>query len=600
MENVKIMDIVFVNSMNFDKDLKSIPLGLLTLATILDNEGYSVDIIDFDLLIHNGAMSIEYKLDDMIDKMTNILLSLKPKIVSFYTMSNCYPFIIKLSENIKRQNSRIKIIFGGPQASLTAYETLKQVEFLDAIGIGEGERVIIPLVEALLTDKSLNEIKGVAFRQKHDIIINENQKVIEDLDELPYIGFKFLDKFIGQGWDVIDIDVGRGCPYSCRFCCTSIFWKRKYRLKSTERILQEIIRIKEKYNINRFAFQHDLFTMNREKVIDFCKQVTDKGLEIEWRCSSRIDTLDEELVAYMKKAGCSNIYIGIETGSAKMQRVIKKNLTLGNIMKVIRLLNIYKIKATTSFIYGFEEETTDDIRQTLSLINELLLNNVEAVQLHRLTILPATEYYFELKEQLVFEENSINYDVNEGRYIFELKELIKSNQYIFSNFYEFNSSLRKVSLGLNEFISFMLFVYKNFKYAYLVLIKKYDNDLYEVFADNRVLIENMKKDIFHKQYSENDLSKVILKVFYQYIQQIISNIDENKLILENMFKFEKHLFKLRYNYYSANEVTEKFSIDVLKVYKDKMEMDMDLDKISYDITVKYTKLPNNKIGLKAI
>ena len=125
--------------------------------------------------------------------------------------------------------------------------------------------------------------------------------------------------------DQIDIEGGRGCPFSCVFCSTKTFWKSNFRLKENMILIREIGELKNKYDIRRFNIVHDLFTANKSKIIEFCDLVIENQLDIVWGCSARIDTIDEDIAMRLKWSGCDQIYFGIETGSMRMQKLINKN-----------------------------------------------------------------------------------------------------------------------------------------------------------------------------------------------------------------------------------------------------------------------------------
>ena len=228
--------------------------------------------------------------------------------------------------------------------------------------------------------------------------MKENCDKLIDLDTLPYINFDLIP--YANKIESFPLDVGRGCPYNCKYCSTKSFWKRTYRLKSSSRIILEIKDIMQKYNVNRFEFQHDLFTADKHRIIHFCDSLMNEKIDIKWSCSCRIDTLDKEMIEKMSLAGCDSIFLGIETGSQYMQKVINKNLNLANIWNIITLLQQYNFKIKVSFIYGFPEEKQDDIRMTLAVIKRLLEHKVIDITIGYITFLPSTQYYDEYKDVL--------------------------------------------------------------------------------------------------------------------------------------------------------------------------------------------------------
>ncbi|QIB26837.1 B12-binding domain-containing radical SAM protein [Caloranaerobacter azorensis] len=269
------------------------------------------------------------KKQHIITKNSTYNINKNSRIICFYTMCNSYHNIILLAKYLKKKREDLIILLGGPQASLTAKLTLETFPWIDIIGIGEGETIIEPLIKALSKQSSISHIQGIAYRENGKVICNPKPNLIKDLDELPFIDYDLVN--IEDYDEYVALDVGRGCPYECIYCSTKTFWNRRYRLKSINRIIDEIKHLKNKYNRNKFNFVHDSFVSSKLKILKFCEKILDEGLMIKWTCSARIDNLDEEVIIAMKKAGCTEIFLGIETGSTKLQKDIKKNLKLSRV-----------------------------------------------------------------------------------------------------------------------------------------------------------------------------------------------------------------------------------------------------------------------------
>lgn len=208
-----------------------------------------------------------------------------------------------------------------------------------------------------------------------------------------------------------NIEAGRGCPYGCTFCSTSIFWGRNFRVKLIDSLLDELEFFYNKYGIKKFRLEHDLFTANKKYVLEFCEKLTSKGINITWGCSSRIDILDEALMKALKVSGCTAIYIGFETGSQIMQRKLNKNIKVDS--SDIKLLNLhnYGFDLTISFIYGFPEETELDLKDTIRLIEFLYCNNMGKIQLHKFIPLPVTAETHKVMDKLVLDSSDIDISI---------------------------------------------------------------------------------------------------------------------------------------------------------------------------------------------
>src|SRR5262249_48402881 len=131
------------------------------------------------------------------------------------------------------------------------------------------------------------------------------------------------------------LEVGRGCPFQCEFCSTAPYWHRRHRVKSPTRILEEIRTVQHLFGTKRVHFTHDLFTTNGTWVKSMCEALIGAGSPVGWTCSARTDTVDEYLLSLMKEAGCSAIYFGLESGSERILREIKKNIPLSHSLEII-------------------------------------------------------------------------------------------------------------------------------------------------------------------------------------------------------------------------------------------------------------------------
>ena len=384
-----------------------IPTGLLSLATVLEKKGHEVSVVDFNLLINRGE--IEYD-TDFYDNAAKYLKNYNAAVLGFSTVCNSYPHTIQIAQRYKElcKDKNAIIVLGGPQASAVDLDTLTNFQFIDLIVRGEGELTFAEVIEKLETGETFADIRGITYRENGSTKIKRNpdRELIPDLDTLPIPAYHLYPISENSDYEEIPLDIGRGCPYDCIFCSTAQFWKRKYRLKSIDRILKEIEFLKAKYPVCVFSITHDLFTANKKRLVEFCDALIDEGLDINWSCYGRIDTMDSVLLEKMAEAGCIRIFYGIESGSAKMQRYIGKNLDLSEVITVIKDTIKSGIQVQTSFIIGFPEETEEDLRQTIDLFIDCFQSGVDIEQsnLFLLTPLPDTRAYLENKDNLIFYE----------------------------------------------------------------------------------------------------------------------------------------------------------------------------------------------------
>lgn len=369
------MDILFVNAQE-KLALNCEVNGQLILGTLLLQAGFDVDILRFCQI--DG-----YKGDytTFVDNAVQAIVQRGPKAVSFYSLWPEYHVMLRIARELKTVRPEIYIVFGGPQPSATAQATMEAMPFIDAVSTGEGEMTIVPFFTSLLRDggEGLDKVPGLYYRENGRVVHRELEHPLCDLNTLPNWDDRLYLKHYqdeGRNWTAkaffMPLDVGRGCPYRCTFCCSSTFWRRTYRMKSAERIVRDIRFFKQKFGIKSFWFTHDAFTTNKELVEVICDRIIEENLDIIWKCTTRIDRIDRDLVLKMKQAGLVRIEMGIETGSQRMQKQINKNLNLDVVRDNIRFLVEQGIEVVPYLMHGFPDETEQDLFETVNLGLDLI------------------------------------------------------------------------------------------------------------------------------------------------------------------------------------------------------------------------------------
>lgn len=455
--------------------------GTMLLATKLLDAGFDTQILRFCQIDSYGKDYTAF-----IRDITDRIIQSDAKCVSFYTLWPDYHVALRIACEIKKRHSDIITILGGPQASATAKETMDSMDHIDYICTGEGENTIVPFFQAILKgDQALSSIPGLYYRQDGSVMSNDINTPLCDLDTLPHWDDRlYLDLYktpepgITSDGYFMPIDAGRGCPYSCTFCCTSYFWRRTYRLKSPERIVDDILFYNRKFGIRSFWFSHDAFTTNRQLVEQVCDHIIEKGLDIKWRCSTRLDCISEELILKMKQAGLVHISLGVETGSKRMQKLINKNLDLERVQKMIALLLNNKLGVELFFMYGFPDETEEDLAQTLALLFSMLDMGVQQVTMAMCKFNPSTAITEKCFDQLEFDP-SIKIL---SRGIFghdEEIEMILQNKALFPFYYHLNTPVRNEY----QYLYFLVLLYQQFPNSIKYLRKLYDGDDLRFYRD---------------------------------------------------------------------------------------------------------------------
>lgn len=452
----KFTDIVFVTPSKIP-DMRQESIGTLILAQKAYANKFQVAIVRFW-----EANQTNYNI--FAEEICARILSYNPHIISFYCRGNEYHILIDLAQRIK-MSANITIVFGGPQAELVAEDTLKHFSCVDYVCCGEGENTIVPLLNFILynnRDIIKQTIPGLVYRnEKGTIIKNKLPDLLPDNYKQNDLYYKLIPESVIKSSRSVTIDVGRGCPFSCTFCSTKTFWKQKYRLRDLSNTIYEIEYVVKHFGNKLFSFSHDLFTVNKNRILDFCEKLKKSGVDIKWTCSARIDCIDENLIKKMSSVGLVGIYYGIESGSERIQKKINKNLSIQRCKEIVNCSVKNKVAVTASFIYGFPEESYEDLNKTLELMHQLMVNGAD-VQLHYLTFEKGSRIYDEYKNELsyssLFQRNELG--------VKELADKIEKFPEIFSTFWNYSSMLRNEMKYLDTFHA----IGREYKDTYILLI----------------------------------------------------------------------------------------------------------------------------------
>ena len=258
-------------------------------------------------------------------------------------------------------------------------------------------------------------VKGLVYRSGGDIIDNGWPEPIENLDVLPIPAYELCKKNhrvenkeetrFGD-YNGISLESGRGCPFNCIFCSTSHFFKRKHRLKSVSRIIEEILYVRGKFGDERIIFNHDIMTLRREYMAELCREIASRVPGLTWKCHARFDTIDKPLLEKMRRSGCNEIFFGIEAVTPRMQKVLKKQLDLTGFEEKIEWLKELDFKFSLSYIVGVPGEESRDIEAILAqtMWVKSFCGDKAFIKIHTLVPVPGAELYEKWKDRLLYDE----------------------------------------------------------------------------------------------------------------------------------------------------------------------------------------------------
>ncbi|MBW2976382.1 B12-binding domain-containing radical SAM protein [Candidatus Woesearchaeota archaeon] len=307
-----------------------------------------------------------------------------PDVVGIYAPTVKLESAYKVAEIVKEINPSIKTIAGGPHPTIRPDEVSKN-SFIDIAFAGEGEDFLPKLIDDIKKGK-----------EKRECI---NRGFIEDIDKIRFPAReKMLDEYSPSGYG--HIISSRGCPFLCAYCGSRSIWHRKVRFRSVQNIIQEIKETIDKCGTRDFTFWDESFTLRRQRILDFCKAV--KKLGVTWRCDTRIDIIDEELIKVMMDSGCRHMSFGIESGNQETLNFIRKGITLEQIYKTANMLNKLNVPWKAYLMIGFPNETEEQIKETINIIEKI---RPKRVTLSLFTPYPGTELFDYCLEKGIIDSN---------------------------------------------------------------------------------------------------------------------------------------------------------------------------------------------------
>ena len=455
-----------------DISLPEIPLSLAHIAAVLEGDGHKVEIIDLNVIS---------RLQEIVDQLKGKNFDLIGFASTTPIINSCYN-TIRIMKNVYPDAT---IVLGGWHASALPVRTLEECKDIDFIVKGEGEETISELARALSTHEDLSTIKGIIYRTKEGIIIeNEDRPLIKDLDALPFpsrhllplkkykkIGFYTVGGYYKKDLGISSIFTSRGCANRCSFCADHVIYKETCRFRSPENVLAEIKEMVHKYDIRIILILDANFMLSPKRVRRICELILKEKIKIIWACLARVDSVTAGLLRLMKKAGCIRISYGVESGSPRMLKLMNKQVRIKQIKKAIALTKKVGINVYVFFVYGMPGETVEDMRCSRQLLMEV---RPDFVTQSVVIPYPGTDVYEEVVENNLLKEQNwdkFSFFFNNILNLPNAKEIFRYQKKIQRDFY-FNipyiwSRIKKIRSiyhvnfylhGLKDFIIFFFLI----------------------------------------------------------------------------------------------------------------------------------------------
>jgi len=362
---------------------EGLPLGLMALSSCLKKAGHSV------------------KISSNFNDVSNDTLCVGIGCMTGSDINQC----LSMAEKVREKYPDMPIIWGGPHPTLMPEQTIKH-PFADIIVRGQGETTIVELMSAIKNGKSLKNVKGILYKENNKIIHNEPRPE-ENINKFPMLDYDFkkikienYDQTKSMAYDkisskVISYSSSRGCPHRCGFC--SINKLCRWHAYTPERVLEEVKILIEKLKIDGVCFPDDNFFVDKNRVEKICDLFIKEKLDIKWGAQCRCDYFvryGDDFLKKLTKAGCAKLELGVESGSPRMLKLIKKDITVGQAIKTAKRCKEFGIKTNFYFITGFPNETLKDAYMTFRLIDKLVKIEPRAFySIFAFMPLPGTDLY---------------------------------------------------------------------------------------------------------------------------------------------------------------------------------------------------------------
>ena len=377
------------------------PYTLALLSSVLKGK-YEVEILD---------ASLEDLSPEQVKKR---IQDSKPNVLGISCLSLEYTrHFQQLAELAKSANPNIKVVVGGIYPTLLPQVLLKNPN-IDYAVLGEGEYRFPKLLELLKDPEknSLKKIDGLAYRSNQETIVQPVKSYIKNLDEVPFPNYDDMniESYMNQAspysyytypnrFPVAFTITSRGCPFNCIFCSSKAINGPMIRYRSAENVLKEIDWLVQKYGIKEVIFYDDNFYLNHERLIKILKGLIERNYDLEWKTvNAAVYALNKELLELIRKSGCYQIALAIESGSEEGLKILNKPAAkkiLANAPEIVKKVRELGMQVTGLFIIGAPGETWETIRQTFRFAEEL---DLDYCSFNIATPLPATKLYDFVRE----------------------------------------------------------------------------------------------------------------------------------------------------------------------------------------------------------
>jgi len=399
------------------------------LSASLKRAGHEVDLL-FDPGLDDllGFMDFTFLKTDNDEQYIKRIKKFDPDLICFSVLTNLYSFVREKAALIKRHFS-VPILAGGIHPTIAPEYVLKNPD-IDMICIGEGDEAIVELADTMERGLDYYPVRNLWFKKEGDIIKNPLRPLIQDLDALP---FPDRDIFYQYGCfaGTLYIITGRGCPFTCSYCCHH-FLQKMYRgqgtyvrRRSVENVIRELEQEVASRTVKTIYSMDDTFTLDDDWIEEFSLQYN-KRVNLPLYCHVRPGTVSQRMVDNLKRANCMSVFYGIDSGNEDMRyRLLNRRVPNSVIIDGARTLKKNSITVTTSAIFCLPDETPGQMMDTVNIIKDIQSDYAYTYMFYPF---PGTDSFTYCAEHNLLDAPTIE-KIYEGQGSFHKKSLISSGHH---------------------------------------------------------------------------------------------------------------------------------------------------------------------------
>ncbi|MCL2023399.1 MAG: B12-binding domain-containing radical SAM protein [Oscillospiraceae bacterium] len=361
----------------------TIPSGTLALSSFLKAQGHEVFLLDRE---------VNRK------KLKKVLDEFQPEVVCITLLSGLQiDDMIYVAKTAKEQG--LPVLCGGQMASAIPEQVLL-TGFVDYVGFGEGEYTTLELLEVLQGKRARESVKGIFYLDEQKRLVETEFRPFADLSDFPKYDFSLLHNVASYytskpfASKIIRVCYAKGCPYNCAFCFNDRYYRRCYRRRPKELVLEEIRELVQEHGADGINFSDEIWGVDKEDLREFCSKIKEQNLPYKWMCETRIGQLTREDMKVMRDAGCREVFYGIESGSPEVLERIQKNYDIKRMNETFENMRQLDLITLAAIIIGFPDETCGQLKQT---VHAFFRVNPRYTLLTYYTVIPGTA----LQQQLV-------------------------------------------------------------------------------------------------------------------------------------------------------------------------------------------------------